>query len=159
MKIFAASLILTLGVSSAFAQSVVVDVTLNPMGDFKAKTTQVKGEAIVKGDQVSAQNIVVNLASLKTGVELRDKHTQKHLETSKFPEAVLVSATGKGGKGVGKIKIRGIEKEVAGTYKVEGKILKADFPVKISDFGIKDINYMGVGVEDTVTLHVAVPIK
>lgn len=159
MKIFAASLILTLGVSSAFAQSVVVDVTLNPMGDFKAKTTQVKGEAIVKGDQVSAQNIVVNLASLKTGVELRDKHTQKHLETSKFPEAVLVSATGKGGKGTGKIRIRGIEKEVAGTYKVEGKILKADFPVKISDFGIGDINYMGVGVEDTVTLHVTVPVK
>lgn len=159
MKLFAASLILTLGVSSAFAQSVVVDVTLNPMGDFKAKTTQVKGEAIVKGDEVSAQNIVVNLTSLKTGVELRDKHTQKHLETSKFPEAVLVSATGKGGKGTGKLKIRGIEKEVAGTYKVEGKLLKADFTVKISDFGIKDINYMGVGVEDTVTLHVAVPVK
>ncbi|MFM6928714.1 MAG: YceI family protein [Bdellovibrio sp.] len=159
MKFFAASLILTLGVSSAFAQSVVMDVTLNPMGDFKAKTTQVKGEAIVKGDEVSAQNIVVNLTSLKTGVELRDKHTQKHLETSKFPEAVLVSATGKGGKGVGKIKIRGIEKEISGTYKVEGKVLKADFAVKMSDFGIQDINYMGVGVEDTVTLHVAVPVK
>ncbi|MGE5085923.1 MAG: YceI family protein [Bacillota bacterium] len=159
MKFFAATLILTLGVSSAFAQSVVVDITLNPMGDFKAKTTQVKGAATIKGDEVSAQNIVVNLKSLTTGVELRDKHTQKHLETSKYPEAVLVSATGKGGKGVGKLKIRGIEKEVSGTYKVEGKVLKADFPVKISDFGIQDINYMGVGVEDTVTLHVAVPVK
>ena len=61
--------------------------------------------------------------------------------------------------GIGKIKIRGIEKDIAGTYKVEGKVLKADFPIKISDFGIGDINYMGVGVEDTVTLHVAVPVK
>lgn len=159
MKFFAASLILTLGVSSAYAQSVTVDVTLNPMGDFKAKTANVKGAATVKGDEVTAQNIVVDLKSLKTGVELRDKHTQKHLDTTKFPEAILVSAKGKGGKGIGKIKIRGIEKDIAGTYKVEGKVLKADFPIKISDFGIGDINYMGVGVEDTVTLHVAVPVK
>ncbi|MBO9665906.1 MAG: YceI family protein [Bdellovibrio sp.] len=159
MKMFVASMLVTLGVSSAYAQSAMVDVVLNPMGDFKAKTTQVKGEATVKGDEVSAQNIVVNLKSLTTGVELRDKHTQKHLETTKFPEAVLVSATGKGGKGTGKIKIRGVEKEIAGTYKVQGKILSADFKLNLSDFGMTDINYMGVGVEDTVTLHVTVPVK
>lgn len=159
MKFFA-TLILALGVSSAaMAQSVVVDVVLNPMGDFKAKTSEVKGEAIVKGDEVSAENIVVNLKSLKTGVELRDKHTLKHLDVKAFPEAVLISATGKGGKGTGKIKIRGIEKDIAGAYKVEGKSLKAKFKLKMSDFGIKDINYMGVGVEDEITLLVSIPVK
>lgn len=160
MKLLTASLIFTLGMaSSAFAQQVTVDITLNPMGDFKAKTSDVKGEAIVKGDEVSAQNIVVNMKSLKTGVELRDKHTQKHLETTKYPEAVLISATGKGGKGKGKIKIRGIEKEIEGTYKIEGKLLKADFKLNIADFDMKDINYMGVGVEDEVVLHVSIPVK
>ncbi len=160
MKLLIASLILTLGMtSSAFAQQVTVDITLNPMGDFKAKTSDVKGEAVVKGDEVSAQNIVVNMKSLKTGVELRDKHTQKHLETEKFPEAVLISATGKGGKGKGKIKIRGIEKDIEGTYKIEGKVLKADFKLNIADFDMKDISYMGVGVEDEVTLHVSIPVK
>ena len=125
---FLAALFLAMGLSqAASAQSVVVDVILNPMGDFKAKTSDVKGFATMKGDEVSAENIVVNLKSLKTGVELRDKHTQKYLETPKFPEAVLVSATGKGGKGKGKIKIRGVEKDIEGTYKVEGKLLKADF--------------------------------
>lgn len=159
MKFFAA-LFLTMGLSyGAMAQSVVVDVVLNPMGDFKAKTGDVKGSATVKGDEVSAENIVVNLKSLKTGVELRDKHTQKYLDTKTHPEAVLVSATGKGGKGTGKIKIKGVEKEIAGTYKVEGKMLKADFKLTLSDFDIKDINYMGVGVEDEITLHVAVPVK
>lgn len=143
----------------AGAPGAVVDITLNPMGDFKAKTSDVKGFATMKGDEVSAENIVVNLKSLKTGVELRDKHTQKYLETPKFPEAVLVSATGKGGKGKGKIKIRGVEKDIEGTYKVEGKLLKADFKLTLSDFDIKEINYMGVGVEDEVTLHVAVPMK
>ena len=157
---FLTALIVTMGISTAaMAQSVVVDVVLNPMGDFKGKTSDVKGEAIVKGDEVSAQNIVVNLKNLKTGVEVRDKHTQKYLETSKYPEAVLISATGKGGKGTGKIKIRGVEKDIAGSYKVEGKVLKATFKLKLSDFGINDINYMGVGVEDEITLNVAVPVK
>lgn len=159
MKLFAA-LIVTMGISTAaMAQSVVVDVVLNPMGDFKAKSSAVKGEAVVKGDEVSAENIVVDLKTLKTGVELRDKHTQKHLETEKFPEAILVSAKGKGGKGTGKIKIRGVEKDVAGVYKVDGKVLKAKFKLKLSDFGIEDINYMGVGVEDEITLNVIVPVK
>ncbi|BEV68920.1 YceI family protein [Bdellovibrio bacteriovorus] len=157
---FVAALIVTMGVSTAaMAQSVVMDVVLNPMGDFKGKTSDVKGQAVVNGDEVSAENIVVNLKSLKTGVELRDKHTQKHLETEKFPEAVLLSAKGKGGKGTGKIKIRGVEKDISGVYKVEGKTLKAKFKLKLSDFGIEDINYMGVGVEDEVTLAVTVPVK
>lgn len=157
---FVAALIVTMGISTAaMAQSVVLDVVLNPMGDFKGKTSDVKGQAVVNGDEVSAENIVVNLKTLKTGVELRDKHTQKHLETEKFPEAVLLSAKGKGGKGTGKIKIRGIEKDISGVYKVEGKALKAKFKLKLSDFGIEDINYMGVGVEDEVTLAVTVPVK
>lgn len=159
MKSVAMGLVVLCVSSMSFAQSVSVDVVLNPMGDFKAKTSSVKGFATVKGDEVSASDITVNLKSLKTGVELRDKHTQKHLQTDKFPEAVLISATGKGGKGTGKIKIKGIEKDIAGTYKVEGKTLKAEFPLTLSDFNIKDINYMGVGVEDEVKLMVTVPVK
>lgn len=158
MKFAAASLVLFFSLTS-FAQEATVDVTLNPMGDFKGKTSDVKGSAVVKGDEVSASNIVVNLKGLKTGVELRDKHTQKYLETGKFPEAVLLSAKGKGGKGTGRIRIRGVEKDISGTYKVEGKTLKAKFDLNIADFGIKDINYMGVGVEDKITLNVSVPVK
>lgn len=159
MKLFA-TMILALGISlNVQAQSVTVDVVLNPMGDFKGKTSDVKGFATVKGDEVSAENIVVNLKSLKTGVELRDKHTQKYLETSKYPEAVLISATGKGGKGTGKIKIRGKEQDISGTYKIVGKKLNAEFKLNLPDFDIKDINYMGVGVEDEITLHVSVPVK
>ncbi len=158
MKFLAAAVVFAFSLNS-FAQEAMVDVTLNPMGDFKAKTTQVKGEAKKNGDEYTASNIVVNLKGLTTGVELRDKHTQKHLGTDKFPEAVLLSASGKGGKGKGRIKIRGIEKDIQGTYKIEGKLLKAKFDLNIADFGIKDINYMGVGVEDVVTLNVSVPVK
>jgi len=161
MKI--AQLILPVGAllfsSLTWAASASVDVTLSPAGSFKGKTADVKGFATKKGDEVSAKNIVVNLKSLKTGVELRDKHTLKHLETDKFPEAVLVSATGKGGKGTGKIRIRGIEKDISGTYKIEGGDLIAEFKLSLPDFKITNINYMGAGVDDDVVLHVAVPVK
>jgi polyisoprenoid-binding protein YceI len=142
-----------------WAASATVDVTLSPAGSFKGKTADIKGFATKKGEEVSAQNIVVNLKSLKTGVELRDKHTLKHLETEKYPEAVLISATGKDGKGDGKIRIRGIEKNIQGTYKISGNELLADFKLNLADFKITNINYMGAGVEDEVVLHVAVPVK
>lgn len=143
----------------SWSASAIVDVSLSPAGSFKGKTAEVKGFATQKGAEVSAKNIVVNLKSLKTGVELRDKHTLKHLDTDKYPEAVLISATGKNGKGTGKIRIRGIEKDITGTYKIEGKELLAEFKLNLPDFKITGINYMGAGVEDEVVLHIAVPLK
>lgn len=141
------------------AQQASVDVTLNPAGSFKGKTSDVKGFATKKGDEVTATNIVVDLRNLKTGVTLRDKHTKKYLETDKHPQAVLVSATGKGGKGTGIIKIKGVEKNIAGTYKISGNVLNATFPLTLSDFGITGIKYMGIGVEDQVKVQISVPVK
>jgi polyisoprenoid-binding protein YceI len=145
--------------SFTWAASAVVDVNLSPAGSFKAKTAEVVGFAIQKAGEVTAQNIVVKLKGLKTGVDLRDKHTLKHLETEKFPEAVLLSAKGKDGKGTGKIRIRGIEKDISGTYKISGTELQADFKLKLPDFNINNIKYMGVGVDEEVVLHIAVPVK
>ena len=144
---------------SAFSQEAVVDVKLSPAGSFSGKTNEVKGFAELKGDVVSAKNIVVNLKNLKTGIAVRDDHTKKHLEVEKYPEAILVSATGQGGKGEGVIKIRGVEKKISGTYKVSGNNLEATFPLTLSDFNITGIKYMGVGVKNEVKVSVIVPIK
>lgn len=103
---------------------------------------------------------MAKLKNLKTGKELRDKHaTEKYLEVGKFPEAVLLKASGRNGKGEGRIKLRGIEKDVKGTYKINGSELESTFPIKLSDFGITGVKYMGVGVNDEVVVHVTVPIK
>jgi len=134
---------------------------LTPAGDFVAKTTDVKGQAFMKDNAVMAKDVVVSLKNLKTGIELRDKHTKKHLEVEKYPEVVLVKAVGKEGKGKGKIKLRGKEKVVEGTYKVSSdhKTLDASFPIQLSDFDITGINYMGVGVNDKVTVRIQLPLK
>lgn len=161
MKNLALTFITTLFPVFAMANgSAVVDVALTPAGDFKAKTEDVKGVAVMKGDTVTAENVVVNLKNLKTGLSLRDKHArEKYLEVSKYPEMTLVKAIGKGGKGRGLIKYRGVQKEVQGTYSISGNILKAEFPMKLSDFNIKGIKYMGVGVDDEVKVNVQLPVQ
>lgn len=143
----------------ANAQSAVVEVSLTPVGSFKIKSNEVRGFAHQTGALVEAKNILVGLKNLQTGIPLRDTHTKKHLEVEKYPDAVLVTATGKGGKGEGIIKIKGIEKKFAGTFKIEGQLLTAIFPLKLSDFKIDDMKYMGVGVDDAVKITVTVPIK
>lgn len=136
---------------------VTFDVTLVPAGDFKGKTNEVTGKAIVEGNKVRAEDIRVKLANVKTGVELRDEHTRKHLQADQYPEAILIRASGENGQGTGILKIKNIEKEVKGTYKIEGQELAAQFQVKLSDYDIKGIKYMGVGVDDEVILKVRVP--
>lgn len=156
-KLIAIGMMIT--ATSAFAQQATVDVSLRPAGSFKAKTSDVKGAAVQKGAAFEAQNISVDLKNLKTGIDLRDEHTKKHLKVDQFPEAVLVSAKGQNGSGEGVIKIKGIEKKISGTYKVEGTKLIAEFPLTLSDFEITGIKYMGVGVDDEVKLVVEVPVK
>jgi hypothetical protein len=157
MKSFLILIALLLG-HFAVAQ-VTVDVRLSPAGSFKAKTNDIKGFVIKKNGKLEAQNVIVDLRNLKTGIVLRDEHTQKHLETTKFPDATLALASGANGKGTGKIKIRGIEKDIEGTYEEQGSKLRAEFPLKVSDFNITGIRYMGVGVKDEIKVEVVLPIK
>lgn len=146
----------------AFAQDAEVAIKLSPAGSFKVKSKDVRGFATqVHGshDGVEAKNIVVGLKNIETGISLRDQHTKKHLEVEKYPEAVLVSANGSGGKGHGVIRIKGIENKIEGTYKIEGSNLVAQFNLKLSDFKISGIKYMGVGVVDDAGVTITVPLK
>ncbi|WP_413291170.1 YceI family protein [Bdellovibrio sp. HCB337] len=159
IRLLRVSIVALLFSPQTWAATAVVDVTLRPAGSFKAKVNGFKGFAVKNGDTVEAQNIVVNLEGIETGIELRDTHTKQFLQTDKHPEAVLVSAKGKDGKGVGKIRIRGIEKEVSGTYRIDGEELVAVFNLNLPDFKIQDVSYMGVSVNEAITLHVTVPLK
>ena len=148
-------------VTRAWGQAhVVVSVKITPAGSFKAETKDVTGQVTVKGGEVQADKIVVSLKNLDSGIALRDNHMKnKYLEVAKFPEAILTMGKGKGGQGTGTIKIKGIEKPVKGTYQVKGAVVEANFDLKISDFGITGVKYMGAGVGDTIQLAVSIPVK
>ena len=166
LQIFLKPFIVTLLLSvSALAQQkgVKVAVTLFPAGDFVAQTSDVTGFAeIVSPTEVKASNIKINLKSLKTGMDLRDDHAKnKYLDVNKYPEAILMSATGKNGKGSGVLKMRNKESKIEGTYTLlaGNKFLKAEFKTKLSEYDIKEINYKGVGVDDEIKVEVIVPVQ
>jgi len=160
MKFLSVSLLLLISSAVSFADSsATVSVKLSPAGSFKADTKDVKGSAVQRGAEVTAENIMVDLKSLNSGIALRDEHMKnKYLDLKNHPHAILVFARGNSGRGEGKIKINGIEKPVSGIYKIKGKELDAEFELKLSDFGISGIKYMGVGVSDNVKVNVTVPL-
>jgi hypothetical protein len=156
-------LIAILLVSSQFAfagsANVGVDVSLSPAGGFKAETDKVQGFAYKTPTGIAAENVLIDMKSLKTGVSLRDKHTKEHLLVEKYPQSKLIKAVGKGGKGEAIVEIMGKQQKVKGTYTVEGNLLKAQFPVNLPDVNIKGIRYMGIGVKDQVMINVQLPIQ
>jgi polyisoprenoid-binding protein YceI len=146
----------------AFAEvGVVVDCKLSPMGSFQAKTKDVKGSVVIKNNEVQADNISVNLKTLTTEMPLRDDHMKnKYLEVDKYPDATLILGKGKDGKGEGKIKIKGVEHAVSGTYKlVSDNELRAEFDINLSDYKISGIRYLSVGVKDQAKIVVNVPVR
>ena len=159
-------LAIALTCTSAFAladdEAVVASLQLSPAGSFQAKTNKLTGVAKKNGAGYKADKVSVDLNSLVTGMGLRDQHMkEKYLETKKFPTAELVTGTGDGGKGTGTLKMRGIEKPINGTYELlpGGRKLKALFEIKLSDYGISGIRYMGVGVKDTAKIAVIIPVE
>lgn len=145
-------------VYAAEGSLVEVVVKLSPVGSYTAKTSQVQGSVKTNGSKVMASNVRVQTKTLKTGIPLRDKHTQERLLADRFPEIILISGEGESGKGKGIIKIKGIEKPVSGHYKVDGQMLKAAFKLSIKQFGIENVKYLGVGVKDDVEIKVQLPI-
>lgn len=142
----------------ASAASVDISVTLSPAGKFTATTGKVTGQAIRNGDSFTAKDIKVDVASLKTGIALRDDHLKKRLDSQKFPVATLIKAEGSNGKGTAVLSIKGKKLKVNGEYKVKGDNIVASFPIHLPDLGISDVRYMGVGVKDQVTVNVELPI-
>ncbi len=145
---------------AAHADSMVtIGVELNPMGSFEATSGALAGSAKKKGDQFIAQNIVLDLTTLDSGIELRDKHMkEEYFETKRFPKAVLIKAIGKKGKFAGILMLRNIKAKITGTYKVDGDTIEAEFTTPMTAFKIKKAAYMGVGVENMIKVKVKIPV-
>ena len=156
-------LILFLAFSSfAFAEpGVEADFKVTGGKTITATTKSVKGKVVLQNGEYVAQGIVVDLKTLTTKMDLRDEHMRnKYLEVGKYPDAVLTSGKGKDGKGTGKIKIHGVEKDISGVYKpLNDKEVQASFDINLPDFNISGIRYMGIGVKDAVNIRVIVPLE
>ncbi len=148
--------------TSVFAKDepVVAKVTLKPLGSFEAVTSAVIGKGKKTKDSFAAKEIKIPVATLKTGMSLRDNHMKDYLKAKdhKFIVAKNVKATK--GAGTADFQVKGITKPVKFTYKELGpKSAQAHFKVSLKDYGITGINYNGVGVQDEVEITATIPYE
>jgi polyisoprenoid-binding protein YceI len=137
-------------------------------GSFEARTKALSGQVGMVPDtsQPLDGDLLVDLQTLETGIGLRDDHLRrKYLEVERGPtysQARLRNI--RVDKLSGKtpfhavLLLHGQSKEVTGTADIkpegDGYRLNASFPVRVSEFGIPEPTYLGVGVKDEVVVRV-----
>jgi polyisoprenoid-binding protein YceI len=142
-------------------------------GSFEVKTAALSGSVTASptGSSAFDGSLAVDLRTLDSGITLRNEHLRTtYLEVDRRPDyqTATVSAIDlKGlnrdapdGKGsfTGSLTLHGTTKAVGGTVDVhragDGLQVKVSFPVSLSDFGIREPRYLGIGVNNTVQVQV-----
>ena len=126
----------------------------------EGKTHQLKVE-----DDGSVVKFTVPLASLETGIGLRDRHMrEKYLQVDKYPDAVLelpwsslkLPSDGQTSDGTapGKMTLHGKTQDVQVKYRITRTgnryQVTGNVPVKITDYGIEKPSYLGITVQPDV---------
>jgi len=141
-----------------------------PIEDFDGTTNKIDGYAIWEGNeplQKSEIYLEVDLASIDTGIGLRNRHMREHyLETDKYPRAEYSGKLTKAEKQSdtvykvateGKMTIHGVENPFAaeGTVTVDGMLFRVQvsFPIKLSDYKIKIPKIMFYKIDETMDLQ------
>ena len=121
-------------------------------------------------DDGTTLKITVPLATLHTGIGLRDKHMrEKYLQVDKYPDAVLevpwsgVKLPGDGqtseGTAPGKMTIHGKSKEVKAKYRIVRTGTRyqvtGNVPLNLKDYDIDVPSYMGVTVQPDIDTSVS----
>jgi polyisoprenoid-binding protein YceI len=147
-------------------------------GTFEAKTTEVRGTFTLAegGKGAVPAEVTVDLASLDTGIELRNRHLKEnYLEVGKgegFAAARLtdiqLDAPGDAAAFEGKtgfaasFQLHGTSVPVKGTAEVKKvgdlRQVVASFPIKVSDFAIAKPTYLGVGVKNEIKVEVVLDV-
>jgi len=152
---------------------VAVVVPLKPGGAFEAKTSSLSGELTAGAERPLALDgeISVDLATVDTGIGLRNRHLGERLELSRgegfakavLSEIVLKDAGGAAFRGKtafeGTLLLHGVKRPVTGQGEIldggAGLRVQAEFVLTLTDFGIEPPQYMGVGVTNKLVVKVA----
>jgi hypothetical protein len=159
MKFIMLLSILAASVSCFAEDKITFSVTLSPAGSFQAVSKKPKGNLIKENGAFTADKITVSIESFKTGIELRDEHLWKHMQSAKHPKATVSELKAKDGKGTATLEINGIKKSFNLSFVEKGQEVEAKFKLKASDFALPKAEYLGVGVDDIVGVEVTLPYK
>ncbi len=153
--------------------SIAVQCPLTVGGSFDVKSDSLTGNLALEANEggVVAGEVAVDLRTLQTGIALRDNHMRdKYLEVHRgdsFEVATLgqirldgIDPVTLAGKTTfrGVLTLHGQARDVTGTADIRrvDRTLRvhAAFPLKVSDFGIPNPTYLGVGVRNEVMVAV-----
>lgn len=141
----------------AAAPNVVVKVSLFPAGSFEAKSDKIEGKGHKVGETYTATEVKVPIASLDSGLDLRNEHMRKRLNPHGETHILVKNIKATKESGTATIVIAGVAKEVSFKAKDNSDgTATATFELNLPDFAIKDVNYKGVGVEDTVAVEATI---
>jgi hypothetical protein len=171
---------LTIGVAAANAQKttesyritdgrITVVCTLTEGGSFEARTTAVSGGLTpVNGSRAFSGVVATDLATLETGIGLRDRHMKEiYLETGRgasFSTAQVESIRIDQPEGRGSfdalLTLHGEQHPISGIVELRSRhdgtvAVRAHFPISLTAFHIRPPRYLGVGIQDQVQAQVA----
>jgi polyisoprenoid-binding protein YceI len=124
-------------------------------------------------DRCVSGSLAVDLASLETGIGLRDRHLkEEYLQVDRYPEARLIlshldisglpevaSFAAVAVPFEGRLRLHGVEKPVSGQAKVSRDdtrlAVSAQFSIRLGDFGVGVPKYMGITVAEKVDVKAA----
>jgi len=143
-----------------------------PLEEIVGKTSAVTGYVTLANGNAAGE-VHVDLASLDTGMSLRNKHMREnHLETERFPEAVFTLATISIPQGAlspgartavdvtGTMTLHGVNKSISPptfmTLSATGDELaiESDFSVLLQDYSITRPEFLVMKVADEQRIHV-----
>lgn len=159
MKKFLIGFLLLITTNAMAENKVVLNVGLTPAGSFLATSKKVKGNLIKTDDTFSADTITVSIESFKTGIDLRDEHFWKHLNSTKHAKATLTKLKAQGGKATAELEVNGIKKTVSITYKIQNNEVVAQMNINAQDYALPKAEYLGVGVSNDVKVEVTLGYK
>jgi len=139
-------------------------------GSFEAQTDAVIGDLTVADESGSVSGMVqVDLATLETGIGIRDQHMKdKYLEIHRSQaltvatlEEIHIERTEEGSMPFhGRLTLHGEQHTISGMADLQaqshggGVRVRARFPISLAAFGIQPPHYLGVGVRDEVQVQV-----
>ena len=159
MKFIMMVILLLSSIPSFAEEKITLFVTLSPAGSFQAVSKKAKGNVIKENGVFTADKISVSIESFKTGIDLRDEHFWKHMQSSTNPKATLSTLKASGGKGTAQLEVNGKKNPVTIVYVEKGPEILAKLIVKASDFSLPKAEYLGVGVDNLVAIEVALQFK
>lgn len=135
-------------------------VNLSPAGSFQISSSKIKGQVIKKSGKFIADKLTVSVESLKTGIDLRDEHLWKHLNSSQHPKIILNDIKSVSEKiGTAQLEVNGVKNPISFEYTEKDNLIEATFEVKPSSFKLPKAEYMGVGVKDLVRIKAVIAFE